>query len=297
MIMRKTIIKALIAVSILFASATVVSAQKNKSEVSVSVAGGLSTLDYEAAFGNHKNGTGGNFGIGYTYFISKNFGLNTGAEFSLYQAELTQDKFNNVSRSLVDASDGELYDFYSSVKSYKEKQNVTYLNIPLMAQFQSGEKNKLYAQAGVKLGIPVKGKYKSSASEMVNKGFFHDTENWGETQEFMGFGTFTDYSNNEDIRLRVVCFFSADFGMKWALADKLFLYTGAYLDYGLNDIVKDSHNQNFTKFGDTTEGLVPLNNSVLNSSIGYGSNTLTQTLSDRVIPVSIGLKVRLALGL
>ncbi len=297
MIMRKIIIKSLIAVFILFASATVVSAQENKSEVSVSVAGGLSTLDYESAFGNHKNGVGGNFGIGYTYFISKNFGLNTGVEFSIYQTEFSKDKFNNVSRSLVDVSDGELYDFYSSVKDYKEKQNVTYLNIPLMVQFQSGEKNKLYAQAGVKLGIPMKGKYKSSASEMVNKGFFRDTENWGETQEFMGFGTYTNYSNDEDISLKVACFFSADFGMKWALSEKLFLYTGAYLDYGLNDIVKDSRNQNFIKFEDTADGLTPLNNSILNSSIGYSSNTLTQTLTDKVIPVSVGLKVRLALGL
>ena len=85
--------------------------------------------------------------------------------------------------------------------------------------------------------------------------------------------------------------------MKWALSDKLFLYTGAYLDYGLNDIVKDSRNQNFTKFGDTSEGLVLRNNSFLNSTIGYSSNTLTQKLSDKVIPVSIGLKVRLALAL
>ena len=62
--MRKTKIKAFIAIFILFASATVVSAQQKKSELSVSVAGGLSTLDYEAAFCNHKNGAGGNFWIG-----------------------------------------------------------------------------------------------------------------------------------------------------------------------------------------------------------------------------------------
>jgi hypothetical protein len=223
--------------------------------------------------------------------------LNTGAEFSLYSAELARDRFNNVSQSLVDASDGELYDFYSLVNGYEEKQNAAYLNIPVMVQFQSGEKNKLYAQAGIKLGIPVKGRYKSSASEMANKGFFHDTGNWGENQEFMGFGTYTGYSDEEDINLKVSCFFSAELGMKWALSDKLFLYTGAYLDYGLNDIVKDSRDRNFIRFKETTDGLVPLNNSVLNSSIGYGSNTLTQTLVDKVVPVSIGLKVRLALGL
>jgi hypothetical protein len=295
--MRKTIIKRLAAVFILFVSVAAVSAQESKHEVSVSVAGGLSTLDYEPAFGDHKNGIGGNIGIGYTYFISENFGLSAGAELSLYKAELSKDKFNNVTRSLVDKSDGELYDFYSSVRGYREKQETVYLNIPVMVQFQYGGKNKLYAQAGVKIGIPASGKYNSSVSETVNKGFFHDTQNWGETQEFMGFGTFAGYSDDGDVDLNVVYILSAELGMKWKLNDKMSVYTGAYVDYGMNDIIKGGRSISFTKFEETPEAIIVKNNSILNSSIGYGSNTLTQTLTDKVTPVAVGLKVRLALGL
>jgi hypothetical protein len=109
--------------------------------------------------------------------------------------------------------------------------------------------------------------------------------------------TYTGYSDDEDISFKMSCFFSADLGMKWTLSDKLFLYTGAYLDYGLNDIVKNGRNRNFIGFEETSEGLVPQNNSILNSSIGYSRNTLTQNLAEKVVPVSFGIKIRFAFPL
>jgi len=295
--MRNIILKNLNVIFILFVSATIAFAQDNKHELSVYVAGGLSTLSYEPAIGDKSNGTGGNVGIGYTYFLTENWGLNTGVEFSLYNAKMKREAFNDVQRYLVDPSDDELYDFYSAIKNYEEKQKAMYINIPLMLQFQHGQKNKWFISAGVKLGIPVTGKYKSSASEITNKGYFYDTGNWGETQEFMGFGTYADYSNDENVDFKISCLFSAEAGMKWGLTEKMSLYTGAYFDYGLNDIVKDGHKRSFTRLVETTEGIKTLNNSILNSSIGYSNNTFTQELTDKVIPLAIGLKVRLSFAM
>lgn len=295
--MRNNIIKNVIAISALLFSVSAIFAQDNRHELSLSVAGGLSTLSYDANIGERKNGAGGNFGLEYTYFFIDNLGISSGVEFSLYKAEVKTNRFNTVIHNLVDPSDNETYDHYSLFSAYKEKQDVTYINVPLMLQYQLGEENKFYARAGVKLGIPVKGKSKSSASEVVNKGYFHNTANWGETQEFMGFGTVADYSNNEDIDLNIACLLSAEAGMKWKLTSKLFLYTGAYIDYGVNDIVKGGHDRSFTRIEDTSDGLVVKNNSALNSSIGYGSNTLTQQMTEKVKPISVGLKVRLSLPL
>jgi hypothetical protein len=295
--MRNIISKSFVSIFALLAGTSAIFAQDRKHEVSVNIGGGLSTLIYGTEIGKRDSKAGGNFGIGYTYFFSENWGLNTGLEFSLYKAEMKTDKFNNVTQSLTDPSDGELYDFYSSISNYKEKQDASYINIPIMVQFQYGEKNKLYALAGAKIGIPVKGKYKSSASGLVNKGFFHDTANWGDTQEFMGFGTFSNYSYNEDIDFNVACILSAEVGMKWKLAENMPLYTGAYVDYGMTDIVKGGCNRSLLKLEETSEALVVQNNSILNSSLGYSSNTLTQKLTNKVVPISVGLKVRLALGL
>lgn len=295
--MEKSIIEKLGLIFVLIISASTIFAQDNKHEVSVYVAGGLSTLSYEPALGDRSNGLGGNIGIGYTYSLTENLGINTGIEFSLYNAKMKRELFNNVMQQLVDPSDEELYDFHSAVKNYEEKQNAMYINIPLMLQFQHGEEHKWFIAAGIKLGIPVSGKYKSSASEITNKGFFYDTQNWGETQEFMGFGTYANYSNDEDIDFKVACLFSAEAGMKWRLTDKMSLYTGAYFDYGMNDIVKDSRDRSFTKLVETPEGIQCLNNSILNSSIGYNNNTLKQELVDKVIPISVGLKLRLSFAM
>jgi len=295
--MKNILLKKLSVIIILFVSGTIMYAQDNKHEVSVYVGGGLSTLTYESALGKQSNGAGGNIGIGYTFFFAENFGFNTGIELSLYNAKIKADGFNDVLRYQIDVSDGEKYDFYSSIKNYEEKQEAMYINIPLMLQFQYGEKNKLYASTGIKIGIPVNGKYKSSASGITNKGYFYDTGNWAESQEFMGFGTYTDYSNDEDIDLRVACLYSAEVGVKWGLNKQMALYTGAYIDYGLNDIVKGGHDRNFTKLVETADGLRSTNNSFLNSAIGYSSNTLRQELTEKVVPMTVGFKVRLSFGM
>lgn len=295
--MRNIISKKLLAISVLLLSFTVGFAQEGKQEVSVSVAGGLSTLSYETNLGKRDNKLGGSFSVGYTYFFIENLGLNTGLELSLYNADMKMDKFNNVIQGLVDPSDSELYDFHTAFSNYKEKQSATYINIPLMLQYQSDETSKFYAKAGVKLGIPVTGKYKSSASEITSKGFFHETANWGENQEFMGFGTVPNYSNDESIDLNIACILGAEVGMKWRLKDNLFLYTGAYVDYGVNDIVKGGRNNMFSKLEETTDLVTVKNNSALNSSLGYSSNKLTQEMTDKVKPFSVGIKLALALAL
>ena len=295
--MRYTILKYVIAISIFFTSVATVFAQNKKQEVSVYVSGGLSTLSYDTQMGKNNNKAGGSFGIGYTYFLTENIGLNTGLEFTLYGAEYKHDMFGNVAYNMVDPSDQELYDYHTVINNYKEEQKATYINIPLMLQFQHGEKNKWYIAAGAKLGIPVKGKYKSSASELTNKGYFHDTGNWAESQEFMGFGTFDNYSVDKEFDLNVACILSAELGMKWRLKDNMALYTGGYIDYGVNDIVKGSRDRNLIEIEESSEGFAPINNSMLHSSIGYNSNTLTQKLTEKVVPLSVGLKIRLALAL
>ncbi|MDU1890369.1 MAG: outer membrane beta-barrel protein [Dysgonomonas sp.] len=295
--MENILLKKLGVTIILFVSASIMFAQNNKHEISVYAGGGLSTLSYEAATGKKSDGAGGNLGVGYTYFFADNLGVNTGVEFALYNAKVKREAFNDVSRYLTDSSDGEIYDFYSSIKNYEEKQEAMYLNIPLMLQFQYGEKNKLYASAGVKIGIPVNAKYKSSASEITNKGFFYDTGNWAEDQEFRGFGTYSDYNYEEDIDFKIAYMFSAELGMKWQLTDKMGLYTGAYIDYGLNDIVKGENDRYFTKLEETSDGIKQVNNSFLNSTIGYSSNTFRQELVDKVIPMAAGLRLRLSFNM
>jgi len=120
--------------------------------------------------------------------------------------------------------------FYrSKTNDEHEKQRILALQIPLMLQFQGGTRHKFYFATGAKAGIPLDGK-----SEV-------------EKQDF-------------DNELQTAFFASAELGMKWQFKKHLYLYTGAYLDYGLNDF---------------TDNIV-----------GY----------KKTAPVAVGIKLKLAFG-
>jgi outer membrane protein OmpA-like peptidoglycan-associated protein len=83
----------------------------------------------------------------------------------------------------------------------------------------------------------------------------------------------------------VALFLSVEAGWKWTLSDKLSLYTGAYLDYGLNNIAASTGD--FMRI--SAEG------------ISTGSIVATEYLQGKrfvknVAPVSAGVKVSLAFG-
>jgi len=120
-----------------------------------------------------------------------------------------------------------LYNSKTKVE-YEEKQRILALQIPLMLQLQGGAWHKFYFAAGAKAGIPIYDKFKI---------------------------------NDSNCELQTTFLASAEMGMKWRFTKSMFLYTGAYLDYGLND---------FTE----------------NSVAGYKT----------MAPVAVGLKLKLAFG-
>jgi len=169
-----------------------------------------------------------NFGVGYTYFFTPNWGFGTGLEKAFYN---TKQEWKEYTKQPYVIDDME---YRSKAFGYKEEKSFKFLQIPLMLQFQNGENNQFYAKAGTKIGIPLSGKNKMSADSVKNSGYreFEDFEYT--TQEFMGFGTFTNQKSEEDISLQTAVLLSAETGVKWKMRKALRLYTGLYIDYGLN---------------------------------------------------------------
>lgn len=276
-------------VAVLLAVGNVIGQEQPKQEISVWGAGGLSTLKYSTDIGDNKNGFGGSFGVGYNYFFTDQWSLGTGLELSLYNAKTTFDTYSDAYKS----NDGEYdFEFRSTVNGYEEKQNTMFLNIPIIAQFQMpifGE-NQFYAAGGFKFGIPVSKKYKVSSATLNNSGYYAQ---WSEqngrelvmdSQEFMGFGKFDKSGDKKDLDLKVACILSLEAGMKWKVGEELSLYTGAYFDYGLNDINKNNDKK-----------LVQYHTA---DPANFITNSIVHTkLTDKVVPMAAGLKVRLAFGL
>jgi len=288
----------LLAIAGIISCTAVLSQEQARHEASVWGAVGLSTLKTDTKVGDNKSGIGPSFGVGYNYFFTDQWSIGSGLELSLYNAKTT---INSVS-DRYDSNDGE-YDFElrTTISNYEEKQNTMYLNIPLVAQFQMpvmGE-NQFYASGGFKFGIPVSKKYNVSNATIKNAGYYPQwsSQNGRElvmdSQEFMGFGTFRRSDVKGDLDLNVSYMLSLEAGMKWKIGETTALYTGAYFDYGLNDINKDA-NKRLIEYNKVNPAEF-INNSALLSQ--YTVDGKTEKLMDKIIPMAIGVKFRFAFGL
>ena len=278
-------------------------------EFSVYSGGGLSTLNYKPAIGEQKHGLGGHFGLGYHFFFSPKWGLGTGAELAFYNARFN---VNNLNMSYMTTDiEGVDFEFRSVLNNYKEKQRAMILQIPLMLQFQTNKpdsKRQFFAAAGAKAGIPLSGKYRTTAS-LNNAGYYEYENSLYDTQTFMGFGSFPNKKANGGLDFKTAFFASAEAGVKWKLRrDGWSLYTGAYLDYGLNNI-KEKQNvasmPSFVEYNRATPAEFAVN-SVMKSQyrpqgniISSNSNIASpppQAFIDKINPIAAGIKLRLSFG-
>lgn len=212
-----------------------------KHEFSLWGSGGLSTLKYSPKIGNQKNGLGGQVGLGYTFFITPQWGVSSGAELSFHKAKT---KLHGLTGN-YDTRDyeGSAFDFRYKVNEYEDTQTAMFINIPLMIQYQTIGRRQFYIAAGGKIGIPVSPKSKINKYDIQTSGYYTD-ENYEYTDEYyMGFGKFSGKKDKTDLDLKVSYMISAEAGLKWRIGERSSLYTGAYLDYGLNNINKTVANK------------------------------------------------------
>lgn len=262
---------------------------QTKQEVSVYGSGGLSTLKYKTTIGKQSNGTGGQFGLGYTYFFSEKLGFNTGMEIALYNAKMELD--NSSDKYMTKDIDGDEFEFRTTVNDYEEKQNATYINIPIILQFQTGKKNKIYAAAGGKIGIPVGGNYKINNARVTNSGYYAEEDYEYTTQEFLGFGTFSRKNMSDDIKYKMAFILSGELGVKWKLKNGLYLYSGAYIDYGLNDVLKEDKGKRLVEYNAITPWSFLMNGALVSQ---YNHDGKSEDIVDKINLMTIGVKIRLA---
>ena len=276
-------------------------------ELSLWISGGYSSLFYKPTVGERNIfGFGGNAGLGYSIFFSKNWGLMLGAELMCYNAHYSLDYFVNDGK-LVEIDlyhpSNPLFQFYyqSELKDYAEQQTLVNLNIPLMLQFQPtifGD-HKFFIGLGAKFGLPLMGYHVTDPQSKLKAWGYsltHQQPLWKPKE--VGFGEFkcNDKKSNLDFGYSYTAF--AELGFKWRLGSRSYLYTGFYVDYTFNDVLKKSgHDKAFLEWGQS----IPVNddristNSILNSS--YTQNNEENPFTDKVFPLSFGLKLRLGIDL
>ncbi|MCL2413809.1 MAG: OmpA family protein [Bacteroidales bacterium] len=295
--MKRSFIKiTIIAILSLLVSRGFSAERCSRHEFSVYGGGGLSTLNYKVNFGTQRMNLGGHFGFGYRYFFSPNWALGTSVELEFYRTRFDMDNLSF--RFMTTDMQGVEFEFRSIVSNFEERQRAMLLQIPLMLQFQTnkpGRQHQFYAAVGGKIGIPVRGRYNSTA-DFRNAGYFSYENSLYDTQEFMGFGNFPNRRSQGSLNFKTSFFLSAETGIKWRLNDRHSLYTGLYIDYGLNNIARAASTRPTLIEYNKANPRAFVVNSIINSQYTpMGSNT-AQVFTDKIRPIAIGIKMRLTFG-
>ncbi|HLP05633.1 MAG TPA: OmpA family protein [Paludibacter sp.] len=210
----------------------IVSAQNNKHYLNLDLSGGMHSLGYSLQSGTTNPFLGLGVSASYSYFFNSNWGVNAGLEIQSLGDYATL----NYLSTLTDVdTDGDTYEFRSDFKNWREKQHVLLLEIPIKAQYRYPLQKKLdlLATAGFKIGIPVAANYKSFEGQIVNTGYY---DQWNVVLSDMpqhGFSTIANsYSGN--LKLKAAFMGLVEVGGLYQLKPGLKLYSGLYLNYGLN---------------------------------------------------------------
>jgi len=273
--MKRIIVTVFAAMCSMFASAQTVN------EFSFNGGVSLSAFDFRLPTGASSLNFSGEFGVGYTRFFSEKVGIHIGANLALYNSNSNFNGVKIVSKNLID-NEGDRFDMHTTLDRYEETHNAKFLNIPVMAQFETGQTNKFYFMGGVKIGIPLNAEYKVFDATITNKAYYPDYDNWLIEQNFAGYGNFEDISSQEELDYTISAALALETGLKWCVGSKIVLYTGVYFDYGLNNIAKND-GKSFVNYNNSEPSEF-----TVNSATVYSTN--------RTNVMAVGIKLRVGIN-
>ena len=245
-------------------------AQEKGSYINFNVGGGIHTLSYSLLNGTEKEQAGYTLNAGYSYFFTPNWGIHTGLGIQSFNSMST---LTYLSSSQDIDTDGQAYEFKANFTSYQEKQQAILIDIPLAIQyrFPINEKIGLLASVGAKIALPVKSSFKTTGGGLVTTGYYSQ---WNVELSDMpqhGFSTMTNtFLGNTPLKPAYMGI--ADLGGLFKLSQRLDLYVGGYVNYGLNNV------------------LTPDSKLIFQPN-GVYNGVFASSQTNNVTPISFGVKV------
>ena len=209
-------------------------AQKSAQYLYLNVGGGSHNLTYDISDGTRKGALGYTANAGYSYFFSPHWGWQTGLGLRSVSAKSV---LNYMSGTPSVDTDDDSYEFRTYYTNWTEKQQLLLLDIPIGLQFKHalGRKMNVLATAGGKIDIPVCSDYKVESGQIETKGYYSQWNAEVSNNARHGFTTFTDRVSG-DLLLKTTYSVYADLGGLYPVSDKLNLYMGGYINYGLTHL-------------------------------------------------------------
>lgn len=184
-------------------------------------------------------GSGLEAGVDYSFRLTHQWRIQTGLEVAFLADNFQYDKLNT-SQTITSPSGlpaNSLFYFIVDINRLEEERDLSFLNIPLLLEFQTRGKHAFYASAGMKFGIPLSGRYHQTYDRMITSGFSEYTNQTYQDMPALGFSTYNRGTSDGKLSLSPAYIAAWKTGISWQLAERIKLSTGLYLDYGLNDVV------------------------------------------------------------
>jgi len=253
-----------------FLLCSLLQAQEKQQYLHLTVGGGLHNLSYDLQNGTQSGRLGNAINAGYSYFFNQHWGIQSGLGLQWFNARST---VNYLSATPQVDMDGEAMEFRANYNNWQEKQQALFMDIPLTIQYRHtlSSKIRLQGSAGGKISIPISSSYKSTGGSIISTGYYSRLNAELSDLPEYGFTTITN-SYNGKLSLRPLYMATVDVGGLYALSPKVDLYVGAYVNYGLNNVLK----------ADSKE---------IYQLDGVYNGVLASTQTTKVTPISLGIKV------
>ncbi|WPO78347.1 OmpA family protein [Flavobacterium sp. KACC 22761] len=218
-------------------------------EITVKLNGGPSGILYDSSIGDGQLKIGGGLGIGYTYFFSNHWGINSGLDFMYNQNSFKLNDGNTISSYKID-DQGSAFEYQVSPKNYKEDQHFMSFAVPVLLQYRTSfaSQTEWYLGFGGKILFPGKQKIKASADEIQLSGYYPDLNILIDDLPSHGFGKVTNWKDEASVSLDPTFLISVETGLTFKLKENMKLYTGVYADYGLTNLTNDNPNANIVTY-------------------------------------------------
>lgn len=214
------------------------------------VGAGLHTLLYYPQGVENSADLGGLFELRYQY-IPNHIGFSAGVQLCSHQSRSTM----NYSFSQEIRHDDNNLDCIKTTEfhNWKEKQNIMTMEIPLMFQYKAnlGEKWALSLGAGAVVSIPIKGKYNVESGYLETSGYFGSTNIVYKDLDNHGFLVDKNKVEEDIDNLRCNIGIQGEVGALRNIKEKIALFMGLYINYGLSDCTKDEKKALFSQDGYT----------------------------------------------
>ena len=244
-------------------------------EITANISGGLQGLNFKTTSGDNKIQAGGRIGFGYTYFINENWGVLSGIDVGYYSNKASL--ANNTYASYLYDSENDLFEYRVKTTGYKEKSHFYAASIPVLIQYRTKGNTQFYVNAGGRVFFPFSPKAKVTVDQIETTGYYPDFNAELNNMPQHGFTTSNNLSNDADTKLKVAFTLSAETGVSFKLSETLRLYTGLYVDYGLNNMQKKNQelaNQALVSYDATGSGTIKANGLLNSNEIKDKTNLL-----------------------